>query len=101
MFGSVLFFLGGLNTVFSVKAGVPLDGFHVILLISGASLFVYGAIQRSAGRDTSDNADTGTHPSTSQSPAEGLTPRPEQTPEQTPEETKEEPIGSETESKRP
>ena len=46
MFGSILFFLGGLNTVFSVKAGLPLDAFHVILMLGGGLLFLYGAIQK-------------------------------------------------------
>ncbi|HHD11688.1 MAG TPA: hypothetical protein ENK42_04540 [Deltaproteobacteria bacterium] len=49
IFGSVLFFIGGLNLVFSVKAGISVDPFHVVVTILGSLIFLYGAVEGMRG----------------------------------------------------
>ncbi len=45
IFGSILFFLGGLNTMFAVKAGFKVETFFVVLLVAGALIFAYGLVE--------------------------------------------------------
>lgn len=45
IFGSVLFFLGMLNTLLSIKAGVEVQGLYLILIVTGIILFIYGLWQ--------------------------------------------------------
>ena len=49
VFGSVLFFIGGLNLVFSVKAGISIDPFHIVVTILGSLIFLYGAVEGMKG----------------------------------------------------
>jgi len=41
-FGSILFFLGILNIMFSLKAGVEIQGFYIFLIAGGAIFFTIG-----------------------------------------------------------
>ena len=41
-FGSILFFLGILNIMFSLKAGVEIQGFYIFLIAAGAIFFTIG-----------------------------------------------------------
>jgi hypothetical protein len=43
VFGSVLFFLGVINIMFSFKAGIGVPGFYIFLIAAGAVLFATGA----------------------------------------------------------
>lgn len=45
IFGSVLFFLGILNTLLSLKADVEVQGLYLILIVTGIILFAYGLWQ--------------------------------------------------------
>ncbi|MBI5286154.1 MAG: hypothetical protein HY878_01015 [Deltaproteobacteria bacterium] len=45
IFGLVLFFLGILNTLLSIKAGVEIQGFYFILMATGVIIFIYGLWQ--------------------------------------------------------
>ncbi|MEE9613639.1 MAG: hypothetical protein V3W31_01635 [Thermodesulfobacteriota bacterium] len=44
-FGCVLLFLGTLNTMLSLKAGLPIDPFYYVLLISGGLVLAVGIWQ--------------------------------------------------------
>ena len=46
IFGSVLFFLGALNTMFAMKAGTEVDNFNPLLIFIGIVIFIYGGVQR-------------------------------------------------------
>lgn len=41
-FGSILVFLGIINIMFSLKAGIEVQGFYIILIAAGAILFAIG-----------------------------------------------------------
>lgn len=45
IFGSVLFFLGILNTLLSIKADVEVQGLYPIMIVTGIILFAYGLWQ--------------------------------------------------------
>lgn len=42
VFGSILVFLGMLNIMFSLKAGIEIQGFYIIMMAAGAILFAIG-----------------------------------------------------------
>lgn len=46
IFGSVLFFLGSLNTLLTVKGGFKVETFYVMLMLAGVLLFIYGLVER-------------------------------------------------------
>ena len=41
-FGSILFFLGILNIMLSLKAGIEIQGFYIFLMAAGAIFFTIG-----------------------------------------------------------
>lgn len=41
-FGSVLVFLGMINIMFSLKAGIEVQGFYIVMIGAGAILFAIG-----------------------------------------------------------
>ena len=41
-FGSILFFLGILNIMFSLKAGIEIQEFYIFLMAAGAIFFILG-----------------------------------------------------------
>ncbi len=45
IFGSMLFFLGALDTMLAVKAGISVETFYLFLMIAGVLLFTYGLIE--------------------------------------------------------
>ncbi|MBI3397699.1 MAG: hypothetical protein HY026_00415 [Deltaproteobacteria bacterium] len=49
IFGSVLFFLGTLNIMFSMKAGLETQNFYIFLIVAGVIIFVIGSL-RNMGR---------------------------------------------------
>ncbi len=61
IFGSILFFLGALNTLLSIKGGLPLDGFFLVLMLGGGLIFLYGALER-ASKQPSTNASSNRDP---------------------------------------
>lgn len=52
IFGSVLFFLGALNTMLAIRGGWKVDVFYILLIASGLVFFIYGGIQ---GRKSQDS----------------------------------------------
>lgn len=42
VFGSILVFLGMLNIMFSLKAGIEVQVFYIIMIAAGTILFVIG-----------------------------------------------------------
>ncbi|HBR16326.1 MAG: hypothetical protein A3G39_05820 [Deltaproteobacteria bacterium RIFCSPLOWO2_12_FULL_43_16] len=49
IFGGVLFFLGMLNIMFSMKAGLATQNFYIFMIIAGIIIFVIGSL-RNMGR---------------------------------------------------
>ena len=46
LFGVILVFLGLLDSLLSWRGGFAVDGFYVLLIAAGISLYVMGAIKR-------------------------------------------------------
>lgn len=43
IFGSVLFFLGMINIMFSMKAGLRVQNFYIFLIVAGIVVFIIGS----------------------------------------------------------
>ena len=42
VFGSILILLGIINIIFSLKAGIEIQGFYILLIAAGTVLFIIG-----------------------------------------------------------
>ncbi|MDP6350855.1 MAG: hypothetical protein QF926_02005 [Alphaproteobacteria bacterium] len=46
LFGVVLIFVGLMNSLLSWRGGLAVDGFHVVLIGAGLSLYLIGSIRQ-------------------------------------------------------
>lgn len=54
VFGSILFFLGVVNIMFSLKAGIEIQGFYILMIAAGIILFAAGSWRNRTGSCNKD-----------------------------------------------